>query len=114
MGTARRSGLEHLPLALEALLDRQRAALVDGDWRQVSVCVEGQEALLDQLDGWQPTAEERPTLRRLRRAAARNARLANRLAEGVANRLRGPRSAPIYTKTARLSDGARALLDLRG
>jgi hypothetical protein len=99
---------------IEGELAEQRRALLSGDWSALAECAERQELLLGQLSVDTLSATQRPLLRRLRRGADRNARLALRLREGLQRRLKGSAREVTYNARGRLSAGARALLERRG
>ncbi len=118
MGDRRAEGGDPRGLAerLGRALAQQREALLAGDWRALAACAERQEALLEALDlrsvGASPKTRE--SLRRLRRDADRNARLALRLREGLERRLRGACRQVTYDRRGKLGTGATALLNTRG
>jgi len=99
---------------VEGELATQRRALIDGDWHALAESDRRQEEILAELTQWRVGPEERDLLRRLRRAADRNARLALRLREGVERRFRGATRQATYNRSGRLSTGAASLLDRRG
>lgn len=102
---------------IDAELHKQRQALLSGDWPALAEASQAQERLVTELAKRGFDADQRELLRRLRREADRNARLALRLREGLESRLRGraPQvSARTYNHRGRVSSNTRSLLERRG
>ena len=93
---------------LEQLSERERAALVRGDWRTLQVVVDEKLALADHVSQLGSIAVPPSLLKRLREATEYNQLLASRLSGNLGELLGTTRRGATYTRRGRLPCRAEA------
>jgi len=100
---------------LQQLTERERTALIQGDWRGVQETVARKLELCEEVESLAPgVAVPKALLRRLREATTYNQALASRLSRQVSELLGLSRPEATYTRAGRLPSRAEPALLWRG